>query len=117
MRSASTVLWRCACREFRISIPPLSPDFWEVYGEPVYEFWNAAVALLFCVKTVADLQKPLDALQDGEVHILYSALQQLNALASTVCISLVPPQKMVQSFSNGGRAVCTGLIRQMAVLT
>lgn len=72
---------------------PLSPVFWDLYGEPVHEFLNAARALHYSVRVIAHFgQKPLKELQEHDAALLLGAVEKLNALASPVSISLGPAE-------------------------
>lgn len=82
---------------------PLSPSFWEVYAEPLYEFQNAVDLLSYSVKTIALLKKkPGGELRGADGVRLLNAVQKLNALAAPVCVSLSPSSdgsKLVQKWA------------------
>jgi len=97
---------------------PLSPEFWPLYGEPVHEFLNAARAFHHSVKVIAQFgQKPLKKLQEHDAAFLFRAVEELNALASPVSISLGPAENgagLVQRWA--GPSLLSSLAH-MALLT
>jgi hypothetical protein len=73
---------------------PLSSDFWEVYGEPVEQFFNAVLALYHAVATIARLGENPRELRGDDLTHLSRATSILTALAAPVSVSV--------SFSDDG---------------
>jgi hypothetical protein len=79
---------------------PLTPDFWEAYGEPVEQFFNAVVALGHAVATIARLGKNPRELQDDDPTYLIRATELLTSLAAPVSVSVsVSGSKLVQRWA------------------
>jgi hypothetical protein len=82
---------------------PLSPEFWNAYGEPVHFFLTAARRLFWAVSTIAELGKELrdKTLKNDRAMLLETAVRKLNALAAPVCVSISPSDdgSMTQTWS------------------
>jgi hypothetical protein len=67
---------------------PLTTDFWEIYGEPVEQFFDAVLALFRAVDTIAKLGKNPKELQGERLDDLVRATGLLTALAAPVSVSV-----------------------------
>jgi hypothetical protein len=73
---------------------PLTPEFWEAYGEPVEQFFDTVLALYTAVSTIASLGRNPRELKGDDLGHLIRSTKVLTALAAPVSVSI--------SFSDDG---------------